>query len=343
MGKDLQRSLAESGRLPGVGSPCSPEDLVRVEAAALLLLADRLETSSAEVFGDVVELLVETVQNQRRVIVTGLGKSGLIARKIASTLCSTGTPAHFLHPTEALHGDLGTLTRGDVVVALSSSGETDELLTLLGALERTRTRIVAICGCLTSTLATCAHLVLDASISEEACPHNLAPTASTAVMLALGDSIAICVSQRLGFQAEDFANLHPGGRLGVRLAKVCNLMHTGEALPRVGPTTALPDLIYEMSRKKLGMTTVVEGSRLVGLISDGDLRRILQRDGAGALDRSAAEIMKLEPITIAPDATAAAALALMEQRKITSLVVVGNNTNVLGVVHIHDLWALQLP
>ena len=323
--------------------PSRPQGLIRLQAAALEDLANRLETSSSSVFDEVISLLVTTVRARCRVIVTGVGKSGIIARKIASTLCSTGTPAHFLHPVEALHGDLGMLTPGDVVVALSSSGETEELLLFLSALELKHTRVIAICGSINSTLATRADFTLDASVSAEACPHNLAPTASTTVMLVLGDSIAITLSHRLGFKASDFADLHPGGRLGVKLTKVCHLMHAGEFLPRVEAKTTLPDVIYEMSRKKLGMTTVAEGDRLLGLISDGDLRRLLEHDGAAALDRRAAEIMKLEPVTIAPDAFAGAALALMEQRKITSLVVVGNDSALLGVVHIHDLWALQLP
>lgn len=343
MENGLSRSDAASDNFSPGEVPSEPQELVRLQASALEDLAKRLETSSAAAFDEVISTLFETVQARSRVIVTGVGKSGIIARKIASTLCSTGSPAHFLHPVEALHGDLGMLIRGDVVLALSSSGETEELLLLLRALERNRTRVIAICGSMSSTLATRAHLTLDAGVSTEACPHNLAPTASTTVMLALGDTIAITLSRRLGFRAVDFADLHPGGHLGVKLTRVRHLMHAGESLPRVEATTTLPDLIYEMSRKKLGMTTVAEGDRLLGLISDGDLRRLLERDGAAALDRRAAEIMKHEPVTIAPEAFASTALALMEQRKITSLVVVESESALLGVVHIHDLWALQIP
>ncbi len=322
-----------------------PSDLVRIEAAALVDLANRLDTTTAETFTQVVDLLVKTAAANHRVVLTGIGKSGIIARKIAATLRSTGTPAHFLHPSEALHGDLGMLTGGDIVVALSASGETAELLTLLPLLERTGTDLISVCGCPTSTLATAARLSLDVSISVEACPHNLAPTASTTVMLALGDALALSVSQHRGFQPEDFADLHPGGRLGKRLTRVRDLMHTGDALPRVVPETLLPDIIYEMSRKKLGMTTVLDPdtNQLLGLISDGDLRRLLGRDGAVALTRTAAEIMNHHPISVAEDTFASTALTLMEQKKITSLIVARDGVSALGVVHLHDLWALQLP
>ncbi len=327
----------------GERSARSPAELVRLEAAALVDLAWRLETTSAAAFGQAVDLVVETVSAKRRVIVTGMGKSGIIARKIAATLRSTGTPAHFLHPAEAMHGDLGMLTGGDVVVALSASGETEEVLTLLPVLERMGAELIAVCGCLDSTLAKSARVFLDVSISGEACPHNLAPTASTTVMLALGDALALCVSERLGFRPEDFADLHPGGRLGRRLTRVRDLMHTGEAIPLVAPGALLPDVIYEMSRKKLGMTTVVEDGRLLGLVSDGDLRRLLGRDGAEAVSRTATEVMNPSPVTVAAEVYASSALALMEERKITSLVVLEPGGGVEGVVHLHDLWALQLP
>lgn len=327
--------------------PQRPSDLVRIEAAALLDLARRLDTSAAEPFSHAVDLLVQTASAGHRVLLTGMGKSGIIARKIAATLRSTGTPAHFLHASEALHGDLGMLTPGDVVIALSSSGETEELLTLLPLLERLGTSLVAVCGCPGSTLAAAASIVLDVSISGEACPHNLAPTASTTVMLSLGDALALSVSQHRGFQPEDFADLHPGGRLGKRLTRVRDLMHTGDALPVVSPQTLLPDIIYEMSRKKLGMTTVLSLNtrELLGIISDGDLRRLLGRDGAQALTRTSSEILNPHPITITQDTFASTALTLMEQKKITTLIIVdpAASTAVLGVVHLHDLWALQLP
>jgi arabinose-5-phosphate isomerase len=317
-----------------------PSELVRTEARALLELAIRLDGPMAEPFARATELVAEAAGRGHRVIVLGMGKSGLIARKIAATLCSTGTPAHFLHPAEALHGDLGMIAAGDVVVALSSSGETEELLALLPALRRMGSKVIGLCGAAESTLAQASEVFLDASVTAEACAMNLAPTASTTVMLALGDALALEVSQRRGFAAEDFAELHPGGRLGRRLARVRDLMHTGEAMPQVAVDTVMTQVIHEMSHKKLGMTTVVgDGGVLVGMISDGDLRRLLERDGPQALAHSAGEIMNAEPVTIAPEAFAGEALALMEARKITSLVVLGAQGNALGVVHLHDLWA----
>jgi len=318
-------------------------ELVRTEARALLELAIRLDGPMAASFARAVELLVEAGGRGNRVMLLGMGKSGLIARKIAATLCSTGTPAHFLHPAEALHGDLGMIAAGDVVIALSASGETDELLELLPVLERMGTAVISFCGAAESTLARASAAWLDASVAKEAGALNLAPTASTAVMLALGDALALEVSERRGFAAADFAELHPGGRLGRRLARVRDLMHTGEAMPQVAVDTVMAQVIHEMSHKRLGMTTVVgEGGRLLGVISDGDLRRLLERDGPGALAHTAGEIMNHKPATIAPEAFAGEALSLMEERrqgKITSLIVVGPQGEALGVVHLHDLWA----
>jgi arabinose-5-phosphate isomerase len=269
-----------------------------------------------------------------------MGKSGLIARKIAATLRSTGTAAHFLHPAEALHGDLGMIAAGDVVVALSASGETEELLTLLPVLARMGSAVVSLCGAAGSSLAQASEVFLDASVGMEAGALKLAPTASTTVMLALGDALALEVSRQRGFAAEDFAELHPGGRLGRRLARVKTLMHTGEALPQVAVDTVMTQVIHEMSHKKLGMTTVVgAGEKLLGMISDGDLRRLLERDGPNALAHTAGEIMNAKPMTIGPEAFAGEALVLMEGRKITSLIVVGEMGEALGVVHLHDLWA----
>ena len=315
-------------------------ELVKTEARALLELAMRLDGPMAAPFARVTQLLVEAAARGNRVIVLGMGKSGLIARKIAATLCSTGTPAHFLHPAEALHGDLGMIAAGDVVVALSASGETEELLELLPVLERRGNAVVSLCGAAESSLAQASAVWLDASVAKEAGALNLAPTASTTVMLALGDALALEVSQRRGFAVEDFAELHPGGKLGRRLARVKTLMHAGEAMPQVAEDTVMTQVIHEMSHKRLGMTTVVgEGERLVGVISDGDLRRLLERDGPNALAHSAGEIMNKTPVTITPEAFASEALALMEERKITSLIVVGERGEALGVVHLHDLWA----
>jgi arabinose-5-phosphate isomerase len=319
-----------------------PSGFVRIEAAALSDLADRLDGAMLTPFTDAVDQLVRAADNRQSVIVTGVGKSGIIARKIAATLRSTGTSAHFLQPAEALHGDLGMIGRGDTVLALSSSGETEELLRLLPTLKRLGVQLIIFCSCATSTLAEASDIFLDASVSAEACPLNLAPTASTTVMLALGDALALEVSRRRGWKAEDFADLHPGGRLGRRLSRVRDLMHAGEALPSVSAETPMPQVIHEMSHKKLGMTTVLDGGSLLGMISDGDLRRLLERDGSHALERSAGEIMNRRPLTIEAEAFASTALALMEERKITSLIVTGERGQVEGVLHLHDLWTINL-
>jgi arabinose-5-phosphate isomerase len=326
--------------IPAQPERTRPSELVRTEARALLELAIRLDGPMAAPFARAAELVAEAAARGNRAILLGMGKSGLIARKIAATLCSTGTPAHFLHPAEALHGDLGMVAAGDVAVALSLSGETEELLALLPALRRLGTVLISLCGEERSTLAQASEVWLDVGVGAEAGALNLAPTASTTVMLALGDALALEVSHRRGFAAEDFAELHPGGRLGRRLARVRDLMHTGDALPEVAADTVMTQVIHEMSHKKLGMTTVLgEGQRLLGMISDGDLRRLLERDGPGALAHTAGEIMNAKPVTIAPEAFAGEALALMEARKITSLIVLGAAGDALGVVHLHDLWA----
>ncbi|HEU5350686.1 MAG TPA: KpsF/GutQ family sugar-phosphate isomerase [Terracidiphilus sp.] len=319
-----------------------PAELVRTEAAALEALAARLEGTMAAGFAQAVELIVRCGEGNGRVVVTGMGKSGIIAQKIAATLSSTGSPALFLHPAEAVHGDLGVLMPGDVVIALSASGETEEILRLLATLKRKGDALVSFCCNLESTLATASDVALDCGVEREACGMNLAPTASTTAMLALGDALAIAVSLRKGFKAEDFAELHPGGKLGKKLAKVRDLMHAGEDVPTVAPQTAMADVIYEMSRKKLGMTTVQEDGKLRGVISDGDLRRLLEREGGAALSKTAGEAMHLHPRTIAADELAAKALAMMEERKITSLIVVDAEERVEGVVHLHDLWGVEM-
>ena len=322
------------------------ENVVRIEAGALRALADRIAGSMSDAFNHAVNLLYAC---RGRVVVSGMGKSGIIARKLAATLSSTGTPAIFLHPAEAVHGDLGMVVPGDVVIALSSSGETEEILSLLATLKRLQVPLISMtCDRLfprngkISTLATAADVPLDCSVDKEACNLGLAPTASTTTMLALGDALAIALSEKRGFKEEDFANLHPGGKLGKRLARVENLMHSGDAVPRVAPHTKMPDVIYEMSRKKLGVTTVVDGERLVGVISDGDLRRLLESRGKDVLDLTAAECMTRHPKTIAPREFATAALAIMEQKKITSLVVVDNDMKLAGIVHLHDLWGTEM-
>jgi len=317
-------------------------DLVRTEAAALMALADRLEGPMQPDFNRAVELILRCGESNGRVVVTGMGKSGIIAQKIAATLSSTGSPALFLHPAEAVHGDLGVLLKGDVVVALSASGETEEILRLLVTLKRKGDALVSFCCRMDSTLALASDVALDCGVEREACGLNLAPTASTTAMLALGDALAIAVSLRKGFRAEDFAELHPGGKLGKRLAKVRDLMHTGNAVPCVSQSTPMTDVIYEMSSKKLGLTTVQDRGRLRGVISDGDLRRLLGREGGAAINRTAGEAMNANPSTIGGDELAAKALAILEERKITSLVVVDAEERVEGVVHLHDLWGVEL-
>ena len=327
------------------------ENVVRIEAKALEALANRIGGPMAPEFQRAVELMFGCAG---RVVVTGMGKSGLIARKIAATLSSTGTPALYLHPVEALHGDLGMLVRGDVVLALSASGETEEILALLATIKRLRVPLIAMTGdqivgkagegarSTRSTLATAAEVALDCSVAEEACSLGLAPTASTTTMLALGDALAVTLSEKRGFKEEDFANLHPGGKLGKRLARVESLMHLGDALPCVGLRTKMPDVIYEMSGKKLGVTAVLEKEKLVGIISDGDLRRLLEKRGKDVLDLIAGEAMTKNPQTITGQEFAATALALMEEKKITSLMVVDGKGKLEGIVHLHDLWSTEL-
>ncbi|MGD0731409.1 MAG: KpsF/GutQ family sugar-phosphate isomerase [Terracidiphilus sp.] len=322
--------------------PLQPAALVRTEAAALEALALRLEGSMAEPFSRAVELILRCGQENGRVVVTGMGKSGIIAQKIAATLSSTGSPALFLHPAEAVHGDLGVLMTGDVVIALSASGETEEILRLLATLKRKGDALISFCCILNSTLAEASDVALDCSVEREACGLNLAPTASTTTMLALGDALAIAVSLRKGFRAEDFADLHPGGKLGKRLAKVRDLMHSGDAIPVVAPATPMTDVIFEMSSKKLGIATVQKDGKLRGVISDGDLRRLLEREGGAALSRTAGEAMNANPRTIASSELAATALAILEERKITSLIVVDADQSVEGVLHLHDLWGVEL-
>jgi arabinose-5-phosphate isomerase len=309
--------------------------VLEVEAAAVQALASRIDAG----FERAVELLLQCTG---RVVVTGMGKSGLIARKIAATLSSTGTPALFLHPAEALHGDLGMLVRGDAVMALSQSGETRELLELLGPIKRLGIPTIALTGESRSTLARAAAVHLDVGVSTEACPLGLAPTASTTAALAMGDALALAVAEQRGFSSNDFAGLHPGGRLGKRLQPVSALMHSGEALPVVGPETAFADVVYEMSRKGFGVTAVADGGRLLGLISDGDLRRLFQKHGGRAVELRAREYMTRTPVTITPDLLAPAALHEMETRKITTLLVADRDGMLLGLVHLHDLWTTEL-
>jgi arabinose-5-phosphate isomerase len=306
--------------------------VLQTEAAAILALVDRLDAR----FVRAVELLRDC---RGRVVVTGMGKSGIIARKMAATLASTGTPAFFLHPAEAIHGDLGVIQAGDIVVALSHSGETDEILRLLETIRRGGAGIIALTGHPGSTLGQFADVTLDCQVAEEACPFNLVPTASTTAALALGDALAMTLLVEKGFRAEDFANLHPGGKLGKRLMRVEQLMHAGDDIPRVDETTSMRDVIYEMSRKGLGMTCVTSGGDLVGIITDGDLRRRMTST-PNVLDLRAADVMTTSPVTIPPHLLAVEALNLMERRKITS-VIVSADAGIQGVVHLHDLWRTE--
>ncbi len=310
--------------------------VLRIEAQAIEGLLSRLD----ERFNKALELLFEC---KGRVVVTGMGKSGLIGRKIAATFSSTGTPSVFLHPAEALHGDLGMFVREDVLLAISYGGETEEIIALLETIKRLTVPLVTLTGNPRSTLAQASDVVLDIGVKEEACSLNLAPTASTAASMAMGDALAIALLERRGFGREDFAALHPGGRLGKKLLRVENLMHSGDALPRVDASAKMPDVIYEMSTKGLGMTTVVQdGNRLAGIFTDGDLRRLMQKRKSESLELTAGECMTRNPVTIAPHQLASLALNLMEQRKITSVVVVDAERRVQGVVHLHDLWTLEL-
>ncbi|MCL4837903.1 MAG: KpsF/GutQ family sugar-phosphate isomerase [Thermoanaerobaculia bacterium] len=310
-------------------------EVLRTEANAILGLIPQLD----EAFARAVAVLGGA---SGRVVCTGMGKSGLVMQKVAATLASTGTPAFFLHPAEAIHGDLGMVIPGDAVLAASYSGTTAELLQLVETLKRLGIPLVVMTGHRESPLARHAEVHLPVAIDKEACPLNLAPTASTTATLALGDALAMALMEARGFTPEDFARLHPGGQLGKRLLKVRQLMHRGDDLPRVGRGTPMRDAIYEMSRKRLGITGVVdEGGRLLGVISDGDLRRLLERDET-LLRRTAGECMHTDPKTIDGEELASAALGRMEAHRITSLFVCTPEGVLEGVVHLHDLWGLEL-
>jgi arabinose-5-phosphate isomerase len=309
--------------------------VLETEAGAILGLVPKLDAH----FEAALDLLYHC---RGRVIVTGMGKSGIIAHKLSATLTSTGTPAIFLHAAEAVHGDLGVVQAEDVVVALSYSGETEELVRLLQAIRRIGARLVALTGFPQSTLGQAADATLNCGVAEEACPMNLAPTASTTATLALGDALALALSQRKGFGEEHFANLHPAGYLGKKLMRIEAVMHGGDQLPRVTPDTLIPDVIHEITRKRLGMTCVVdESGALQGVVTDGDLRRHMT-PGSNLLERMARDVMSSRPVTIGSAVLAVEALRLMEERKITAVVVVSAAGTVEGVVHLHDLWRTQM-
>ncbi len=310
------------------------ERVLRIESDAVAALADRLD----ERFDRAVELLAGC---RGRIVVTGMGKSGLICQKIAATLTSTGTPSFFMHPAEAVHGDLGLIVSGDVLLALSNSGETEEIVRLLELVRRLGARIVGLSGAPDSTLARFSDVHLDVGVDREACGWDLVPTASTTAALAMGDALAVATYERRGFSAQDFARNHPGGRLARKLLQVGKLMHTGDGIPCVPVDASLRDAVREVNAKRLGMTCVVDDAgRLVGVLTDGDLRRRLLLDAPMAAPL--ADAMTRDPSTIAADALAAEALKRMEQRKITSLPVVAPDGTLEGVIQIHDLWRTEL-
>jgi arabinose-5-phosphate isomerase len=307
--------------------------VLEIEARAILDLVSRID--------DRVERAVEALfACPGRVVVTGMGKSGIIAQKVSATFASTGTPSLYLHPVEAIHGDLGRIVKGDAVLAISYSGDTEEILALVPAVKRLGSALVSLTGNPRSALAAASDVHLDVSIREEACPLGLAPTASTTAALAMGDALAMALLERRGFTAENFAVLHPGGPLGDKLLRVEDVMHVGNEVPRVRLNTKMKDVLFEMTRKRLGMTTVVDDEdRLRGILSDGDLRRQMERHGYGLLDRTAEECMTPKPILIDRHEHATGALDLMESRKITALVITDADGKVDGIVHLHDLLA----
>ena len=310
--------------------------VLRIEAQAIQDVLARLDAT----FDRAVDLFFAC---KGRVVVAGMGKSGIVGKKISATLSSTGTPSFFLHPAEALHGDLGMIARGDAMLAVSYGGETREIVALLDALKRLEIPLVALTGNSKSTIAQASEVVLDASVNEEACSLNLAPTASTTVAMAIGDALAVSLLERRDFRHDDFAALHPAGSLGKRLLRVDKVMHAGDALPKISPQTPMPEAFHEMSAKKLGMTTIVNADgTLAGILTDGDLRRLMEKHGGATLSMNAAQCLNPNPQTVKPSILASEALTLMEKRRITSVVVIDDSRRVLGVVHLHDLWGLQL-
>lgn len=302
--------------------------VLRTEADAVGALGDRLDGN----FSAAVELILAATG---KVVVSGMGKSGIIGQKIASTLASTGTSAFFLHPAEGVHGDLGVLMKNDILLAISNSGETEELIKIIPVVKRMGIKMIAMTGRVDSTLARHGDATLDVGVRVEACPLGLSPTASTTATLAMGDALAVALLEARGFKAEDFAALHPAGSLGKRLMRVDEIMHSGAGVPRVGAATPVKDAILEMTARRLGLTGVFEGERLLGVITDGDLRRALEK-GADIMGMKASDIMTADPKTIPSDSLAETALRMMEEHSITSLFVMDGG-NAVGVVHMHDL------
>jgi arabinose-5-phosphate isomerase len=310
--------------------------VLEIEAEAIRALIPRLDES----FDRAVELLLGSTG---RVVVTGMGKSGIIAQKISATLASIGTPSLYLHPADAIHGDLGRIVKGDVLLAVSNSGDTGEILALVPWLKRLAVPMVVLCGDKHSPLAQAADVHIDVGVRSEACPLGLAPTASTTAALAMGDALAMALLEHRGFTVDDFAVLHPGGRLGKKLLRVEDLMHRGDEIPRVLPETKMREVLFEMTRKRLGLTTVAEADgTLLGLISDGDLRRQMERHGYELLDRSARECMTRDPVRVGRHELATTALDRLESRRITALVVTDADGRIEGVLHLHDLWKTEM-
>ncbi|MBZ0158197.1 MAG: KpsF/GutQ family sugar-phosphate isomerase [Alphaproteobacteria bacterium] len=306
--------------------------VLRIEAEAVLALTEKLDGS----FERAVDLIYGS---KGRVIVTGMGKSGLVGKKIAATLASTGTPAFFLHPAEASHGDLGMVTAEDVIIVLSNSGETEELVRLIPVLERFDISLIALTGNPDSTLAKAADVSLDVSVREEACSLGVVPTSSTTAAMAMGDALAVALLTRRGFRKEDFAFFHPGGSLGKKLlVRVKDLMHSGDSLPLVTPDSSMTGAVMEISSKRLGMTVVIDANgRVIGIITDGDVRRGIEKWGKDFFDLHAGEVMTKDPKTIAEDELAAKALSIMEGKSITALVVPDGEGRARGVIHLHDI------
>ncbi|HKA36348.1 MAG TPA: KpsF/GutQ family sugar-phosphate isomerase [Thermoanaerobaculia bacterium] len=303
----------------------------------LQIEADSIREQIANLGPAFVRAVEQIAACQGRLCVTGLGKSGLVGQKIAATLASTGTPAYFLHAGEAAHGGLGMLVAGDMVLALSASGESPEIARLLDFAKSRSIFTIAMTGAPESSVARAADLNLSVTISREACPLNLAPTASTTALLAVGDALAMTLSEKRGFREEDFAAIHPGGQLGRRFLRVRDLMRTGERVPRVTRETPMNETIHEMSRKMMGITAVVNGKGgLAGVISDGDLRRLLEKDGR-LLSRTAGDCMHPSPKTIGPDELASTALAKLEESKITSFFILDDQGRLAGALHMHDI------
>ena len=315
------------------------QETLSIEAQAVTAVAQRLDAS----FARALELVLGI---PGRVVVMGMGKSGHIGRKIAATLASTGTPAMFVHPAEASHGDLGMITSADVVLGISNSGESEELTAILPLIKRMGVPLLAITGRPDSTLGRHADVVLDASVDKEACPHNLAPTASTTAQLALGDALAVALLDARGFKADDFARSHPGGALGRKLlTHVSDVMRSGDQTPRVGPDAGLMELMREISAKGLGMTAIVDGDeRVVGIFTDGDLRRLIEKTGSGADLRTlvARDVMHPQPRTVRPDALAVEAAGLMEANRITSVLVVDGAGRLQGALNSNDLMRAKV-